>query len=92
MIPYGYEVWTLVSKKTMHMVGVQVAGTIMCWWYSRAMYLWGVVSCDNTCEPPFFILKKKSRASLKIVELLVFFLLIALRVCLDRTYFAETEN
>ena len=36
--------------------------------------------------------KKPSRASLKIVELLVFFLLIALRVCLDKTYFVETEN
>ena len=51
----------------------------MCWWYSQAMYLWDVVGCDNTREPTFFILKKKikkknpSRASLKIVELLVFF-------------------
>ena len=42
------------------MGGVQVAGTIMCWWYSQAMYLWGVVDYDITSEPPFSILKKKT--------------------------------
>ena len=25
------------------------------------MYLWDVVGCDNTLEPPFFILKKKKK-------------------------------
>ena len=43
------------------MGGVQVAGTIMCWWYSQVMYLWGVVGCDNTREPSFLILKKEKK-------------------------------
>jgi len=43
------------------MGGVQVAGTIMCWWYSQAMYLWGVVGCDITHEPPFFVPQKEKK-------------------------------
>ena len=53
------------------MGGVQVAGTIMCWWYSQAMYLWDVVGCDITHEPPFSTLKKKMwRKCEKIIQLL----------------------